>query len=251
MKRLLQVVSAVLAMLALLLVWRVVRVWQVQPPEFGAPAQVALSEPLPVAPRQAGPSDAAVDQIVKGNLFETERGAVEEGANAGAEEPLPPPTNVVLNGVFFRTPGHPMAIMTDTSAAGHQLTLKQGENVGEYQVGSITGRSVTLLGRGGQEFSLELNVGKGQEGAAAPVAVPARAIATPPAAASAAQSAAQRAAAARRQAQAQMQQQQQGQPQQRGVRGVQNRAEAPVAENDPGQARLEALKRLREAASKQ
>ena len=248
MKRLLQVVSAVLALLALLLVWRVVRVWQVQPPEFGAPVQVARTEPLPPAPRPSGPSDAAVEQIVKGNLFETERGAVEEGANAASEAPLPPPTNVVLNGVFFKTTGRPMAIMTDTSAGGHQLTLQQGDNVGEYQVGSITGRNVTLLGRGGQEFSLELNVGKGQEGGTASAApVPARAVATPPAAVTAAQSAAQRAAAARRQAQ--MQQQQQGQPQQRGSRSVQNRAEAPVAANDPGQARLEALTRLREAAS--
>jgi hypothetical protein len=126
--------------------------------------------------------------------------------------------------------------------------LKQGENVGEYQVGSITGRNVTLLGRGGQEFSLEVNVGKGQEGGAAtPGSVPARAVATPPAAATAAQTAAQRAAAARRQAQ--VQQQQQGQ--QRGAHGAQNRTEAPVAESDPGQARLEALKRLREAASRQ
>ena len=250
MKRLLQVVSAVLAALALLLVWRIVGVWKVEPPEFGQPTQVALTEPLPPAPKLPGPSDAAVDQIVKGNLFETERGTVEDGANAASEQPLPPPTNVVLNGVFFQTTGRPMAIMTDTSAGGHQLTLKQGENVGEYQVGSITGRNVTLLGRGGQEFSLELNVGKGQEGGAAtPGSVPARAVATPPAAASAAQTAAQRAAAARRQAQAQVQQQQQGQ--QRGAHGAQNRTEAPVAENDPGQARLEALKRLREAASRQ
>ena len=249
MKRLLQVVSGTLAALALLLVWRIVQVWRVEPPQFQSPAQVRDAEALPPPPKLPGPGDATVDQIVKGNLFETERGAVDVAQGGEDQAPLPPPTNVVLNGVFFQTTGRPMAIITDTSAGGRQLTLQQGDNVGEYQVGSITRQSVTLLGRAGQEFALELAVGKAPEGTAA---TPPRAVATPGApATAAAQSAAQRAAAARRQAQQLQQTQQAQQAQQKGGRAVQNRAAPPaVAEADPGQARLEALKRLREAASR-
>jgi hypothetical protein len=120
------------------------------------------------------------------------------------------------------------------------LTLQTGDNVGDYQVGEITRDRVTLMGRGGQEFSLELSVGKGVEGSPAPPVRPVPAAAPAPA-----QTAAQRAAAARRQ-QAQ---------QQARTRAAQARAggeEAAVAaENDPTQARLEALKKLREAASRQ
>lgn len=246
MKRVLQVVSAALAVVATLLVWRIVRVWQVQPPQFETPVQIADADGLPPPPSPPAAAAAAVEQIVKGNLFEMERGAVEEGQNTAEQAPLPPPTNVVLNGVFFQTTGRPMAIMTDTSAGARQLTLQQGDNVGEYQVGSITRQGVTLLGRAGQEFALELAIGKGAEGASPMPARPATP-ATPP---NAAQSAAQRAAAARRQAQLQ-QQAQQAQEQQKGGRPVQNRATPPVAENDPGQARLEALRQLREAASRQ
>jgi hypothetical protein len=201
--------------------------------------QVAVGDPLPPPPRAQAAGESAVQQIVAGNLFETERGAVqgEDGLASADETPLPPPTNVVLNGVFFQTTGRPMAIMTDTSAGSRQLTLQEGDNVGDYQVGEITRSRVTLLGRGGQEFSLELDIGKGAEGSPAP-APTAR---TPPTAAAVqAQTAAQRAAAARRQ-QAQ---------QQARARSVQNRggAEGAAAE-DPTQARLEALRRLREAAA--
>jgi hypothetical protein len=246
-KRLLQVVAAALGVLALLLVWRIAQVWKVEPPAFPPPAQVAAIDPLPPAPKPLGATQPAIEEIVNGNLFETDRGAIEPTAATGEETPLPPPTNVVLNGVFFQTTGRPMAIMTDTSAGNKQLTLQQGDNVGEYQVGKITRQGVTLLGRGGQEFSLDLAVGKTTPAAiAASVARPP----TPPpaAAAAAAQSAAQRAAAARKQAQ-QVQQSQEAQ--QKGGRPVQNRTTAQVAETDPGQARLEALKRLREAATRQ
>jgi hypothetical protein len=40
-KRLLQAVSVVLAAISVLLIWRVVRVWQVNAPEFAEPQQIA------------------------------------------------------------------------------------------------------------------------------------------------------------------------------------------------------------------
>jgi type II secretory pathway component PulC len=243
LKRVLQAVSVILGCLALLLVWRIVQVWRVSAPEFQEPAQVAATDPLPPSPPRNPAGAGAVDAIVQGNLFETERGVGEEATDASAhEEPLPPPTNVVLNGVFFQTTGRPMAIITDTSSGNRQLTLQEGDNVGDYQVGKITRDRVTLLGHGGQEFSLELAVSQGVAAGPQPARATPPVARTPPAAppAQAAQTAAQRAAAARRQAQTH-------------ARPGQNRAEEAAAapqQNEGTQARLEALRRLREAASK-
>jgi hypothetical protein len=244
MKRLLQGVSVLLAGLALLLVWRTVRVWQVTPPEFPAPVQIAGNDQLPPPLRLGGAPPGTVEAIVAGNLFETERGAGEDTTTDGAgDEPLPPPTNVVLNGVFFQTTGRPMAIITDTSAGNRQLTLQEGDNVGDYQVGQIARDRVTLLGHTGQEFALELTVSQGVAAAAsvrpASLTTAPRPVPPVPAAQTAAQTAAQRAAAARRQ-----------QQQQARARPGQNRTEPPGQQNDPTQARLEALRRLREAASR-
>jgi type II secretory pathway component PulC len=246
-KRLLQAVSVVLAAISVLLIWRVVRVWQVSAPEFSEPAQVAMKQAAP-PPTRSLPPPTAVDAIVNGNLFETERGTIEDssGAGAGADgEPLPPPTNVVLNGVFFQTTGRPMAIITDTSSGNRQLTLQEGDNVGDYQVGKITHDRVTLLGHGGQEFSLELAVSQGVAAGGAPQPRPATPPiarpATPPAP-GAAQTAAQRAAAARRQ--------QQTRARAGGAAAGAAQPEDGAQQNEATQARLEALRRLREAASR-
>jgi hypothetical protein len=188
-----------------------------------------------------------MDSIVEGNLFESDRGqsAAAAAAGGGAEgEPLPPPTNVVLNGIFVME-GRPMAIVSDSTAGNKQLTLRVGDNVGDYQVGDITDRRVMLLGRGGQQFSLDLDIKKGPQGGA-PVAAPAR-----PAPATAAnraqqatgQTAAQRAAAARAAAANRSAQQQRNRA--AGARPADG--EAPNRP-DPTQARLDALQRLREVA---
>jgi len=198
-KRLLQIVSGMLAVLACALLWRIVEVLRIAPPSFVEPAQVASGEALPPPPRSTSPRGAAVDEVVEGNLFESERGQTDAGVAgaAGSDEPLPPPTNVVLNGIFVME-GHPMAIVSDSTAGNKQLTLRVGDSVGDYQVGEITDHRVMLLGRGGQQFSLDLDIKKGPQ-AAAPVAQ-----ARPQPAAQAArtqaatgQTAAQRAAAAR------------------------------------------------------
>ncbi len=250
MRRLLQIVSGLLLALALALAWRIVQVMRVQAPAFGDVDQVATIEPLPPPPRRPTPTGAAIDAIVDGNLFEIERGQrPNEDADTGETPPLPPPTNVTLNGVFVRE-GQPMAILTDTGAGNRQLTVRVGENVGDYEVGEITANRVTLLGSGGQRFLLELDIRKGGH-PAKPVAAAGRPVpgrpATPPRpavrspaqarAAAAQRAAAGRTAAAQRAAAAR-------------ARAAQNRAAQPQTPPrvDPTQARLEALKRLREAA---
>lgn len=254
MKRLLDIVSGIMGVLCLALGWRVTQVMRVAPPVFGDVPQTVATKQVPPPVQSPTPRGPALESIVKGNLFETERGFVDPGASADGttDEPLPPPTNVVLNGVFYQMSGRPMAIMTDTSAGNRQLTLQTGDNLGEYQVGDITRQRVMLLGRGGQEFSLELDIKKGAAVAAArpqpaasartpptpPAARPGAAAAPPtarsPAAERVAQTAAQRAAEARRQ-QALREKQQGG-------------AAGAPQQPDATQARLEALRRLRESA---
>lgn len=258
MKRLLQLVSAVLALLAVGLGWRLMLALSVAPPEFVDPPQLANSEPLAPAPRSPSGGKAVLDGIIGGNLFETARGYVEiaEKGEAVSEEPLPPPTNVLLNGVFFQPGGRPMVIMTDTSVGEKQLTLGLGDNVGDYQVGAITNTRVTLLGRGGQQFSVELDIKKG---AAAPARPTPRATsnratpATPARGDNTNQTPAQRAAQARAAAQraAQQRAQQARQKTANTRAGAQDTAQAgtSAAQKDATQARLEALKRLREAAA--
>jgi len=257
-KRLLDIVSIVLVVLAVAVGWKIVQVVRVEPPVFGDVPQLAALEPLPAAPQPETPRGAALDSIVEGNLFETERGANQPTDDATVdsdEPPLPPPTNVVLNGVFFQMGGRPMAIMTDTNSGNRQLTLQKGDNLGEYQVGDISRQRVVLLGRMGQEFSLELDVKKGGAAAApgpagrpvpgqpARPAQPARAAATPPARSPAAervsQTAAQRAAEARRLQAARARQ---------SASARRDQEQQEPQRPDATEARLEALRRLREAA---
>ncbi len=254
MKRLLQLVSALLAALAVGLGWRLTQALSVAPPEFEDPPQLAISEPLPPAPRSPSGGKVVIDGIVGGNLFETERGYVEvDDAVEGdvSDEPLPPPTNVLLNGVFFQPGGRPMVIMTDTSSGNKQLTLGIGDNVGDYQVGTITDTRVTLLGRGGQQFSVELDIKKGAQAPVRPTPRPAASRSSAATPASANQTPAQRAAQARAAAQRAAQQRAQ-QARQKAANtkagGAAKDAPAP-AQKDATQARLEALKRLREAAA--
>jgi len=246
-KRLLQVVSGMLAVLACALLFRIVQVLSVAPPEFTDPPQLSAGgEPLLPPPKSLSPRGPAMDAIVEGNLFESERGegaSSASGAGGVGGEPLPPPTNVVLNGIFVME-GRPMAIVSDSTAGNKQLTLRVGDNVGDYQVGDITDRRVTLLGRGGQQFSLDLDIKKGPQGGA-PVAAPARP--APPAAAGnrgqppAGQTAAQRAAAARAAAVNRTAQQQRAR-----TAGARPDEGESADRPDPTQARLDALKRLRE-----
>lgn len=241
MRRLLQIVSGLLAVLACALMWRIVQVWRVTPPGFGETVPMAALDPVPAPPRNPSPRGAAMDAIVDGNLFESDRGSSQtaDSGPGAADEPLPPPTNVVLNGIFSMD-GRPMAIVSDSTAGNKQLTLRVGDNVGDYQVGEISERRVTLLGRGGQQFSLDLDIKKGPQAGAAPAAARGQPAAR---AQASAQTAAQRAAAARAAASSRAAQAARGRTS--GRESNDNRAAS-----NPTQARLDALRRLREASQR-
>ncbi len=156
MKRMLQAVALTQLALVLLIGTRIVQVAGVAPPAFSEPAAAGSAEALPPKPRRRPTNKAMVEAIIEKNLFDTERGqGIDESEiDVDGEDatPLPPPTNVRLNGVFFRG-DEPMAIMTDTSDGTTQRHVREGDMLGDYQVGKIGTAGVQLLGSGGQEFA--------------------------------------------------------------------------------------------------
>ncbi len=240
MKRILQLLSGVMVALTVALGWRTLDVGRIEPPVFVDPAQLALEEPLPPAPRKATGNMAVVRAIIDGNLFQTERGQKPKADATAAEvqAPLPPPTNIVLNGIFL-LPDEPVAIMSDKKSGARQRGLRRGEMIGDYEIGDIASRKVTLLGAGGQRFTVRLETKKGSGMAAPASARPGRpAPPRPPSARAPRPSGADRTSAAAR-------------PPSRdrpppSPRPAKTAKPAP----DPAQARLEALKKLREAANR-
>ncbi len=278
MKRLIRLLTVVQVALAVALAARIAAVSSIEPPQFYDLSPMPSKNVLPPSPAKRRPPAVAVNAIVGGNLFETERGKHEEiTVEAPEEPPMPPPATVKLNGVLLLGPD-PVAIMTDTAVGPNQRRVRRGDMLGDYEVGSITEGRVTLLGTGGQEFlvDLELNVGAVARHAARtpPRATPARTSARtparpparPPARGSAARTSTARApvppAAGRTAGDRPMTARERAQAAQARTRAAvaersaaANRSAAAArssqpAKPDPVQARLDALRRLREAAKK-
>ena len=255
MKGLMQAVALMLVVLAAILGWRIVSVVSIQPPVFSELPGQLRGEALRPAPRRSPATGPVIKAILDGNLFETERGYREEIIEVETQVALPPPTNIVLNGVISIS-GQPVAIMNDTKGGNAQLSVSKGDMIGDYEVGEVTPNGVILLGAGGQQFSVGLQVRKGpgvrartRPAAARP---PARATSTGRATtaaerASTASARAARAAATKPPTAARTGVSKsipRGRP--AGAAAVENPG---VAVSSAAQARLEALKRLRQAAS--
>lgn len=160
MSRLLQLFSLLLAAIAVMVGWRIARVARVPIPQFADPPQLEAEQALKNR-RHAPRADAAmISAIVDGNIFDQQRGYKQPETQAEADAPLPPPTNVVLNGIMVVN-GEPIAIVTDTKQGNSQLSVRAGEMIDAYEVGEIGGNSVTLLGPGGKKFAVSLDVKKG------------------------------------------------------------------------------------------
>ncbi len=244
MKRILQLLSGIMMALALTLGWRTLNVARIELPVFADPPQVSLKGHLPPAPRKSTGTAGVVRVIIGGNLFETERGQKPKTEDkAEMQAPLPPPTNIVLNGIFL-LPDEPVAIMSDKKSGAKQRGLRRGEMIGDYEIGDIASRKVTLLGAGGQRFTVRLETRKGA-GTAAPASTrgtrptPPR----PPAARAPRPPVPERGTATTR---AQPSRPSTGRERSAPVA----RPAKPAARPDPAQARLEALKKLREAANR-
>lgn len=245
MKGLMQAVALMLVVLAAILGWRIVSVVSIQPPLFSQIPGQLRGEPLRPAPRGSSATGPVIKAILDGNLFETERGYREEIVEVETQVALPPPTNIVLNGVISIS-GEPVAIMNDSKVGNAQLSVGKGDMIGDYEVGEVTPNGVILLGAGGQQFSVGLQVrkGPGVRARTRPAAARPSARATSTGRAT---TAAERAAAARPPAATRT-----GVSKSipRGRPAGAGEVESPeTGTSSAAQSRLEALKRLRQAAS--
>ena len=160
MKGLMQAVALMLVVLAAILGWRIVSVVSIQPPLFSQEPVQLRGESLRPAPTGSAATGPVIKAILDGNLFETERGYREDIIEVETQVALPPPTNIVLNGVISIS-GQPVAIMNDTKLGNAQLSVSKGDMIGDYEVGEVMPNGVILLGAGGQQFSVGLQVRKG------------------------------------------------------------------------------------------
>ncbi|MBI5504811.1 MAG: hypothetical protein HY899_08400 [Deltaproteobacteria bacterium] len=269
MKRLLQALALLQLALVVGLGLRVVDVLRTELPTFGEIPDLPAVTPLPAARSRAKPDAATTDAIVNADLFEAERGVHTEDLDVSGladAAPLPPPTNVKVSGILLL--GEPVAILSDPAVGPDQRSLRRGDMFGDYQVGEIGPSSVVLLGSTGQEFHLDLHVEGGSGGGGPAPGTPPRAAGATPARpttapgnraatprpgspAAPADKTDSRAMSARERAQAIAQRNaairaSRPTPGQAGATapGGQGEAAAP----DPVQARLDALRKLREAA---
>jgi hypothetical protein len=260
-KRLLQALALLQLVLVVGLAMRLVDVVRTPLPEFDEIPELPAVSPLPPPRPIPRPSPAVTDAIVEHDLFDEQRGQFKDILVDGAPvdvTPVPPPTTVRLVGVM-RIGAEPVGILVDPSLKPEQQSVRRGDMFGEYEVGEITPTSLNLLGGGGQLFQIPLRLDAATPGAALAPATPrpgtpagakpanaARPAASPPrpGAPTGTETAEQKAANARERAQAIAQ------------RNAELRKTGPKAGGedkeagppDPVQARLEALRQLREAA---
>lgn len=270
MKRLLQGLALLQVVLLVALAAKIVSVWTTPLPQAGdipeLPAETALPPPKP-APKV---SPAVPQAIVEHDLFDEQRGQGQEDilVEGLPETPVPPPSTVKLMGVMVLG-GDPVGILLDTSVKPEQQSVRKGDMFGEYQVGDISPSGLLLIGSGGQQFQIPLRVEAASAGAA-PAAAAAPAPRTPGTASSARPASArpappqrpgtaaadgdQKAMTARERAQAIAQRNAELRKAGAKTTAAGRHGQPPAADGqqddaaDPVQARLEALRQLREAA---
>jgi hypothetical protein len=271
-KRLLQGLALVQVLLLLALGWRIVDVWTTPLPVAGEipdlPAVASIPPPKPM-PKV---SDAVTQAVVDHDLFDEERGQgmdeTDIPVDGLVQAPVPPPSTVKLTGVMMLD-GEPVGFLLDTNLKPEQQAVRKGDMFGEYQVGDITPMGLLLHGTQQQQFQIPLKVEANSAGAAgaAPGAPaggpppprtpgtrpspPPKPVAARPAGKGAPEEPDTKAMSARERAQAIAQRNAELRKQNQGAKGAAAEAAeggGEQAEQNPVQARLEALRQLREAA---
>lgn len=160
MKRALQALAVLQLALVVALGVRIFGVWTTPLPEFGEiPDLPATSSVPPPRPPTKIP-DSVTEAVVDNDLFDEERGQGEEidvDSIAVEEAPVPPPSTFRLVGVM-RIGSEPVGIVLDPNVSAEQVSVRRGEMFGDYEIGDITASGITLLGGAGQRFQIPLRV---------------------------------------------------------------------------------------------
>lgn len=174
MRRVLILNLLLLAIVAVLVV-QIVSLWWASEPqvEAAAPREAkAQKVDIPKVDRRPAPANLAT-QISDKDLFDQSRKGQEPGqtgATTTTAEPVRPLTLVLL-GVSGAGPERE-ALVKDATAPKPQW-LRQGEEVGGYKLGRIDPTSIVMVGPGGEETTLVINVEKNKAGAPAAMTGPA------------------------------------------------------------------------------
>jgi hypothetical protein len=164
MRRVLILNLLLLAIVSVLVI-QIVRLWWGGEPvvEAVTPKEAkAQKVDLPKVDRRPPPANLA-SQIADKDLFDQSRTGVQPGA-AQAAAPTEPvrPLTLVLLGVSGGGPERE-ALVKDQTQPKPQW-LRQGEDVGGYKLGRIDPTSIVMLGPGGEEITLVINVEKAKAG---------------------------------------------------------------------------------------
>ena len=153
-------IVAVLTMQIVRLWW-----WGSEPVvEAGTPKETKAQKlDLPKVDRRPPPPNLAT-QIADKDLFDQSRTGVEPGAVQAAAAPTEPvrPLTLVLLGVSGGGPERE-ALVKDQTQPKPQW-LRQGEEVGGYKLGRIDPTAIVMVGPGGEEVTLVINVEKAKVG---------------------------------------------------------------------------------------
>jgi len=183
------ILNLLLLAIVVVLVVQIVSLWWAHAPE----AETVVSREakaqkveVPKVDRRPPPPNLA-KQIADKDLFDQSRTALQEGtATAVVTEPVRPLTLVLL-GVSGGGPERE-ALVKDQTQPKPQW-IRQGEEVGGYKLGRIDPTSIVMVGPGGEEITLVINVEKAKVGQPAAMTGPAGIQPTPVPAAVAARTA--------------------------------------------------------------
>lgn len=173
MRRVLILNLLLLAILAVLVV-QIVSLWWAGEPEaeVAAPREAKAQKlDLPKVDRRPAAPNLAT-HIADKDLFDQSRTSLSPGqaASSVSTEPVRPLTLVLL-GVSGSGPERE-ALVKDQTAPKPQW-LRQGEEVGGYKLGRIDPTSIVMVGPGGEETTLVINVEKAKGGQPAALTGPA------------------------------------------------------------------------------
>jgi hypothetical protein len=165
MRRVLILNLFLLAIVAVLAV-QIVRLWWGGEPvvEAVTPKEAKAQKlDLPKVDRRPPPANLAT-QIADKDLFDQSRTGVPPGTVQAAATPAEPvrPLTLVLLGVSGGGPERE-ALVKDQTQPKPQW-LRQGEEVGGYKLGRIDPTAIVMVGPGGEEVTLVINVEKAKAG---------------------------------------------------------------------------------------
>ncbi len=150
-----------LGLIVLLLLWQIGITWRrALPPPLAAPSPSQGQAPKTRPPSRMTPESLApqVNVIAAKNLFDPNRGRVEEVVTVEDTKVVPPPSHLKLVGIVVSR-SQTEAMFTDATQGGKAVRVKQGDTLGEYHLLSVTPTEVKLgMGTDGGEVTLALAI---------------------------------------------------------------------------------------------